>query len=61
MEKLRTEKVQRQSLESNKLKYIMLKELTDNAGPIQDNTFFDNKKNQNTSVNGNLKNQILEQ
>jgi len=40
----------------------MLKELMDNAGTIQDSTFFDNKRNQDQAgaVGGNFMNQILE-
>ena len=58
MDKFKVEKVNRQCLESNKLKYIMLKELVDHSGPIQDQTFFDNKRNQSSSVNQNFKNQV---
>ena len=58
MQKFKSEKVSRQSLESNKLKYIMLKELQQNAGTIEDQTFFDNQRNANSSMNGNFRNQV---
>lgn len=49
VKKLRTdfksEKAQRQTLEANKLKYIMMTELLDCKGQIQGGTFFDNKRN----------------
>lgn len=61
MKSFKKEKFQRQGLESNKQKYIMLKELMQNSSTIQDQTFFDSKKHASTSVNGSLKNQITEQ
>ena len=39
------EKANRQILESNKLKYTMLKELQECKGEIDNQTFFENKKN----------------
>jgi len=42
------EKIKRQSLEANKTKYTYLKELMENADSIQDQSFFDNKRNQNS-------------
>lgn len=57
----RDEKINRQILEANKKKYIMLKELQENKGKIDDQTFFDSKrKNAKGSGFSNLKNQILE-
>ena len=44
------ENAKRQCLEATKWKYTALKELTDNAGPIQDQTFFDNKRNRNQAA-----------
>ena len=57
---MKKEKVQRQGLESNKQKYIMLKELMQNSSTIIDQTFFDSKKHASASVNGSLRNQINE-
>jgi hypothetical protein len=43
--KLQNEKLARLGLESNKQKYIMLKELMQNSETIQDNSFFENRRN----------------
>lgn len=59
------EKQDRQVLTANKLKYTMLKELVENNGQIQDESFFENKRNEKNSAangaNGSLMNQLLEQ
>ena len=55
------EKQERQLLTANKQKYTMLKELVENTGQIQDQSFFENKRNENASTNGSLRNQMLEQ
>lgn len=48
------EKIKRQSLESNKLKYTMLKELEENSGAIEARTFLDKKRDQRTLESGSL-------
>lgn len=54
------EKQDRQVLTANKLKYTMLKELVENNGSIQDQSFFENKRNEKNAaangVNGSLMN-----
>lgn len=51
----------RQCLEANKMKYVMMGELLASKGEIQERTFFDNKRQNETNTNGSFKNQILEQ
>ena len=50
----------RQCLEANKMKYVMMGELLASKGEIQERTFFDNKRQNETNTNGSFKNQILE-
>ena len=61
MNKFKKEKIERQCLESNKQKYVTLKELMQNSSTIIDQTIFESKQNSKSSVNGSLKNQINEQ
>lgn len=63
MKALKEEKAKRQSLEANKTKYVMLKELMANAEPIQENTFLDmvREKDKNRNTSNNFANQILQQ
>ena len=60
-EQFLVEKIKRQSLESNKLKYTMLKELEENSGAIEDRTFLDRKRDQRTLDSGSLQSQLKEQ
>lgn len=51
----------RQCLESNKLKYQMMKELLENADTIENKTFFNLKRDEGKNNGGSLMNQVIEQ
>lgn len=53
--------VKRQTLEATKVKYNVLKELTENREAIEEQTFFEQKRSKNQNTKGNLMNQIMEQ
>ena len=53
--------VKRQTLEATQVKYTVLKELTENREAIEEQTFFEQKRNKHQNTKGNLMNQIMEQ
>ena len=57
---MKEETVKRQCLESNKLKYQMMKELLENADTIENKTFFDLKRDEGKNTGGSLMNQVIE-
>ena len=55
------EKMKRQTLESNKQKYITLKELQDCKGEIDNDTFFENRRLHLKKTDGTFQKSIMEQ
>lgn len=60
LKELKEEKMMRQCLESNKLKYQMMKELLENADTIENKTFFNLKRDEGKNNGGLLMNQVIE-
>ena len=52
---------ERQLLEANKRKYTMLKELVAHSGQIQEQSYFEYHRSENTATSASMKNQLVEQ